>query len=133
MLETVKDLKYVNGKKVLILEDAKKLHKLSKPDGSFNWDLFDEYRKDFPISISHDQDMISFKMLTKPASEGGNLELCQLTELISVAKHMLEYLNKDYPCRENAMTITKLDEALMWQEKRTKDRLARGVEGKYEN
>jgi hypothetical protein len=28
--------------------------------------------------------------------------------------------------------ITKIEEALMWQEKRTKDRLARNVEGKNE-
>ena len=42
---------------------------------------------------------------------------------------MIEELNKKFPCRENAVTITKLDEALMWQEKRTKDREARKVEG----
>ena len=45
---------------------------------------------------------------------------------------MLKYLNKDYPCRENAITITKLEEALMWQDARTKDRDGRGVEGKYQ-
>ena len=50
-------------------------------------------------------------------------------DLISVAKHMLEYLNAKFPCRENAMTITKLDEALMWQEARTTNRIKRGVEG----
>lgn len=42
---------------------------------------------------------------------------------------MLEGLNKKYPCRENDMAITKLDEALMCQEERTKDREQRGVEG----
>ena len=34
-----------------------------------------------------------------------------------------------YPCRENAITLTKLEEALMWQHKRTADRKTRGVEG----
>lgn len=29
------------------------------------------------------------------------------------------------------MTITKLDEAIMWQNKRTTDRLKRGVEGTH--
>ena len=33
---------------------------------------------------------------------------------------------------ENAITITKLEEALMWQNKRTLDREKRGVEGKDE-
>lgn len=32
-------------------------------------------------------------------------------------------------CRENAIALTKLEEALMWLHKRTRDRLARGVEG----
>lgn len=99
-------------------------------DGSVNWEKTDKARNVCPIFIDHDRDMISFKMMTKPASEGGSG--AQLTDLIEVAKHILEYLNGKFPCRENAMTITKLDEALMWQEKRTKDRLKRGVEGKNE-
>lgn len=81
--------------------------------GSIDWVAFDSMREDFPICVDHDKEMISFKMMTKPASEGG--KGCQLTDLIEVAKHMIEYLNGKFPCRENAMTITKLDEALMWQ------------------
>lgn len=34
-----------------------------------------------------------------------------------------------YSCRENAMVITKLEEVLMWSEKRANDRAKRGVEG----
>lgn len=34
-----------------------------------------------------------------------------------------------FPCRENALALTALEEALMWLQKRTRDRLARGVEG----
>lgn len=45
------------------------------------------------------------------------------------AKNILEYFNEQYPCRENAMAITKLDEALLWLGKRTADRMKRGVEG----
>lgn len=44
-------------------------------------------------------------------------------------KKIIEGLNKDFPCRENAMVITKLDEALMWSNKRKQDRIERGVEG----
>lgn len=32
-------------------------------------------------------------------------------------------------CRENALALTALEESLMWLQKRTRDRLARGVEG----
>lgn len=34
-----------------------------------------------------------------------------------------------FACRDNAVAITKLEEAMMWLQKRTRDRLSRGVEG----
>ncbi|MCK5139395.1 MAG: hypothetical protein KAQ85_06100 [Thermodesulfovibrionia bacterium] len=71
---------------------------------------------------------MSFTLQGGPIKENGK-NGCQLTDMIAVAKHMIEQLNKQFPCRENAMTITKLDEALMWQQKRTEDRETRGVEG----
>jgi hypothetical protein len=36
---------------------------------------------------------------------------------------------KNFACRENAIALTHLEEALMWLQKRTRDRMARGVEG----
>ena len=42
----------------------------------------------------------------------------------------LSNMNSKFPCRENSIVITKLEESLMWLEKRTSDRKARGVEGK---
>ena len=36
-----------------------------------------------------------------------------------------------YACRENAEQLTLLETALMWAQKRTRDRLARGVEGTH--
>ena len=49
--------------------------------------------------------------------------------LLAVLIDRLGLLNKKFPCRENSIVITKLEESLMWLEKRTKDRIARGVEG----
>lgn len=34
-----------------------------------------------------------------------------------------------YACRENALALTALEESLMWLQKRTRDRMVRGVEG----
>lgn len=51
-------------------------------------------------------------------------------EVLRVLLDRLQYLNGKFPCRENAIVITKLEEALMWLNKRTAERLARGVEGK---
>jgi len=51
-------------------------------------------------------------------------------EVLAVLIDRLQYLNGKFPCRENALVITKLEESLMWLNKRTADRLARQVEGK---
>lgn len=52
--------------------------------------------------------------------------------LIQVAKEYLESVNKgEMSTRETSMTITKLDEALMWISKRAEDRKARGVYETY--
>jgi hypothetical protein len=52
--------------------------------------------------------------------------------LIQVAKQFLEDSNlPPFSCRENSMAITKLDEALMWINKRAEDRKARDVQATY--
>ena len=55
----------------------------------------------------------------------------QNEEVIEVLIDRMNWLNKQFPCRENAVAITKLDEALLWLNKRTADRIKRGVEGKH--
>lgn len=55
--------------------------------------------------------------------------------VIAAAKQRIEYYQsakeRKFACRENAMAITKLDECLMWLNKRTADREKRGVEGTH--
>ncbi len=52
--------------------------------------------------------------------------------LLDVLIHRLNVLNGKFPCRENALAITKMEEALMWLNQRTANRVKRGVEGKHE-
>ena len=42
------------------------------------------------------------------------------------------FQNGDYKCRENAIALTKLEEAMHWLHHRTRERVARGVEGTSE-
>ena len=42
---------------------------------------------------------------------------------------MQGFQNGPYKNRENAVALTKMEEAVMWLAKRTRDRMARGVEG----
>ncbi len=51
-------------------------------------------------------------------------------DLIAIVIDRLQgFQSGDYKCRENAIAITKLEEALLWLNKRTRDRERRGVEG----
>ena len=54
-----------------------------------------------------------------------------LEEMLRVSIERLKDLNGRFGCRENSIAITKMQEALMWLEERTKDRIARGVEGQH--
>jgi hypothetical protein len=54
-------------------------------------------------------------------------------DVIAAAVGRLEhYQQSAFACRENALAITKLQEALHWLDHRTQDREARGVEGTHQ-
>lgn len=53
--------------------------------------------------------------------------------VIAIAVDRLQfYQESKFKCRENALAITKLEEALHWLNHRTADRESRGVEGTHE-
>lgn len=76
------------------------------------------------------------QFIEKEPKESGSTELVTIfdgttnEEVLRVLINRMQYLQGKFPCRENAIVITKLEESLMWLEKRTADRKARGVEGK---
>lgn len=80
------------------------------------------------IFVDDENNLIAFKIQNGPIAENGK-NGCQVEDIIVVAKHMIEGLNKKFSCRENSMIITKLDEAIMWSKKRIFDRTKREVEG----
>lgn len=50
-------------------------------------------------------------------------------EVLMVLIDRLQFLNKKLPSRESSLALTKIEEALMWLEKRTQNRRNQGVEG----
>jgi len=53
--------------------------------------------------------------------------------LLAVVEHRLQgFQSGEYACRENALALTKLQEAMMWLHNRTRARFIRGVEGTHE-
>jgi hypothetical protein len=66
-----------------------------------------------------------------PIKECGVNGVCN-EDLIAMVICRLEHFQKsEFACRENALAITKLEEALLWLRKRTMGRDRRGVEGTH--
>ncbi len=89
----------------------------------------------FSIEIDNADDVkgvppvVKFTIQSDPISEVG-VNGCQAVDMLEFVKCLFESLNEFFPCRENTLTITKIEEAIHWQEARTKDRIRRAVEGK---
>lgn len=75
--------------------------------------------------------IVSFWIQSDPISEVG-VNGVQAVDMLEYVKCLFESLNEAFPCRENALTITKIEEAIHWQTARTANRIKRGVEGKNE-
>ena len=72
--------------------------------------------------------VVKFTIQSDPIGEVG-INGCQAVDMLEYVKHLFQSLNDAFPCRENSLTITKIEEAIHWQDARTKDRLRRQVEG----
>jgi hypothetical protein len=64
-----------------------------------------------------------------PLQETGVNGISNEALLAIVEDRLLGFQSGQYACRENAIALTKIQEAMMWLQKRTRDRIARGVEG----
>lgn len=77
------------------------------------------------------------QFIEKTPVEEGSAELRTVNdgttneEVLRVLIDRLNSMQAKFPCRENAIVITHLETGLLWLEKRTADRKARGVEGKH--
>lgn len=50
--------------------------------------------------------------------------------LLAIVEDRLNgFQSGQFACRENAIALTHVQDAMMWLQKRTRDRMARGVEG----
>lgn len=129
-LNTLKGVKKIGGFSVVVMDELRSAH----PDkfnesGAMDYKWFEkDVRPHNFIYVRHDVNSLSFTLQNGPIKEAG-VNGCQVDALIAAAKIILEGLNKQLPCRQNALAITKLDEALLWLGHRRGDRDLRGVEG----
>lgn len=65
-----------------------------------------------------------------PVCEEGINGVTNESLLAIVADRLQRFQRGPMPCRENAIALTKIEEALHWLQTRTRRRLAAGVEGR---
>jgi hypothetical protein len=129
-LETLSGVETIGGFNVVIMDELRtKFPEKFNESGAMDYPWFEkEIRPSNFVYVRNDVNSISFTIQKGPVKEHG-VNGCQVDTLIHAAKAILEGLNKNFPSRENACAITKLDEAIHWLEARTKDRTNRQVEG----
>lgn len=108
MLNSLKGIPAINGKKVMTNEDRPRFE-----DGTTSWHEFDKMREEYPICIDLEKDMISFKTINvEKLKEVKEIKHCEPSDIIATALVLIDNLPK---CAENFHTALKLQEALHWQ------------------
>ncbi len=67
-----------------------------------------------------------------PIKECGINGVCNEDVIAMVITRLEHFQQSEFSCRENALAITKLEEALLWLRKRTMGREQRNIEGTHE-
>lgn len=83
---------------------------------------------DHYVDVNSHENSVKFFIQNGPIEEKG-INGCQVDTMVETALLIIQGLNKKFPCRENSLAITKLQEALHWLRERKADRVKRGVEG----
>lgn len=75
--------------------------------------------------------VVSFTIQSDPIGEVG-VNGVQALDMLKYTKCLFASLNEAFPCKENEETINSIENAIEWQNMRTRDREKRSVEGKNE-
>lgn len=96
-----------------------------------NLEIVNEYAKadDF---IQIEGNKITFTIQDGVISENG-VNGIQASDLIGYSLELIKSVNNAFSCRENSITITKLEEALNAQNNKVIDRIKRNVESQYKS
>ena len=66
-----------------------------------------------------------------PINEAGVNGVTQEALLAIIADRLRSFQGGKFACRENAIALTKIEEAQQWLHSRTRNRMSRGVEGTH--
>lgn len=75
---------------------------------------------------------IEVRFQNGPVQEVGANGITHEALLAIVVDRLRGFQSGQYACRENAIALTKIEEAMHWLHSRTRSRVARGVEGTHQ-
>lgn len=120
-------MRQITDHKLNGLNDAIEISVLDEPgQGGANHHYNLHLRQDATGGV---QGCAEIKFQKGPIGENGFNGLSNEALLAVVIDRLRCFQAGEYSCRENACALTHLETSLMWLQKRTRDRLARGVEG----
>lgn len=83
-------------------------------------------------SVEEPDDVLTFvDFQCGPIKENGVNGCCNEDLLVMILERLNGFQNSEFKCRENALAITKIEEALLWLRKRTIGRENKGIEGTH--
>lgn len=86
--------------------------------------------KSCPRDVDPGKQVILFQ--NGPIPENGVNGVTQEVLIAICIDRLKSFQAGPFSCRENAIALTKLEEAQMWLQKRTLDRMAKGIEGTHQ-
>jgi hypothetical protein len=90
-----------------------------------------DYRCVILDADGEEKDITHIEFQNGPIKEVGVNGLTHEVLLAILIDRLRGFQSSKYACRENALALTKLEEAKMWLNERTKGREDRGVEGTH--
>ncbi len=119
-------MRTLSSHKVNDLNDALKIEVLDEPGQGNACRVYRVVSKDrFSVSC-----YISFQ--SGPLDIYGDNGISNEALLAIVEDRLKGFQSGEFACRENALALTKIQEAMHWLHHRTRERVARGVEGTNE-
>lgn len=88
-----------------------------------------EYEIRWEPKTTAEKSQIAISFQNGPIKEAGVNGTTQEALLAIIIDRLRSFQAGPFACRENAIALTKIEEALMWLQRRTVARIKRGVEG----
>lgn len=79
-----------------------------------------------------DKTSITIRFQNGPIAEFGTNGVTHEALIAIIIDRLQMFQKSPFACRENALALTKLEEAMHWLKHRTEERLRRGVEGTHQ-